>query len=181
MTPTARWLFALPFCPLFACAQAEMPPPAGDPVPALTWQKTLPTTDSLRFVQRDRGLRPVRGLIHLHSVYSHDACDGKPQVAGGPNAPCLANLRRGLCATRQDFAFLTDHATLMADTPFPDLFLPDAAAGDEAEHATGDPSPDVDVVGGRLRCDDSVAAGHRVHVAVGGENELMPVALEGLA
>lgn len=143
--------------------------------PRLVWQKTLAPTGSLHFAQAARGLRVVRGIIHLHSVYSHDACDGDPQPGGHPNAACLGHLRQALCATRQDFAFLTDHAVHMTEVPFEKLFLTDAAAGDEAEHATGEPG--VDVVGSELRCDDAVAAGQRVHVAVGGENELMPVAL----
>ena len=159
---------------LSGCAEPVVEPP---PPVRLTWQKTLPATDSLRWGQAARGLRGVRGIIHLHSVFSHDACDGKPQPDGTPNAPCLANLRRGLCATRQDFALLTDHATLMADNRFADLFLTDGTAGDTAERAAADPDPQVDVVGSRLRCADDIAPGHRVHIAVGGENELMPVLL----
>lgn len=158
---------------LGACSPSESSPP---PPPALTWERTLPPTSSLTWPVSERGFGVVRGIIHLHSVYSHDACDGKPQLAGQPNAPCLASLRAALCATRQDFAFLTDHATLMADSPFADLFLTDPAAGDVAERAV-EADPSVDVVGSDLRCADDVAAGHRVHLAVGGENELMPVAL----
>jgi hypothetical protein len=169
-------LLSLPLAAsLPACAEPSAAPPP--PPVRLTWQKTLPATDSLRWAQAARGLRAVRGIIHLHSVFSHDACDGKPQPDGTPNAPCLANLRRGLCATRQDFALLTDHSTRMADSAFSDLFLTDPAAGDTVERAAGDPDPAVDVVGGHLRCADAVAPGHRVHIAVGGENELMPVAL----
>lgn len=166
---------ALPaVCSALACSAAPADPL---PPPPLIWQKTLPATSSLQWPQSARGLRAVRGIIHLHSVFSHDACDGKPQPDGKPNAPCLANFRRGLCATRQDFALLTDHATLMADSPFADLFLTDAAAGDTAEHAQGAADPEVDVVGSSMRCADDIAAGHRVHLAVGGENELMPVGL----
>jgi hypothetical protein len=117
----------------------------------------------------------ARGIIHLHSVYSHDACDGLPRPNGQPNAPCLAHLRQALCTTRQDFALLTDHADHMALSDFAQLFLTDSAAGDQPERATGEPG--VDIVGNSLRCDDAVAAGQRVHLAVGGENELMPVAL----
>lgn len=174
-----RWFPSLRSLSLLAamtsCAEptVESPPP---PMP-LSWQKSLPATDSLHWQQAARGLRGVRGIIHLHSVFSHDACDGKPQPNGTANAPCLDNLRRGLCATRQDFALLTDHATLMADSAFSDLFLTDVALGDAAERATADPDPQVDVVGSRLRCADDTAPGHRVHIAVGGENELMPVGL----
>jgi hypothetical protein len=147
----------------------------GPAAPKLVWQKGLAATDSLQFAQTARGLRVVRGIIHLHSVYSHDACDGNPQPGGQVNAPCLLHLRDALCKTHQDFALLTDHAVHMTEAPFQKLFLTDTAAGDEVEQASGEPG--VDVVGGRLRCDDKVATGHRVHLAVGGENELMPVAL----
>ena len=100
----------------------ELPPP-----PRITWQKTQVATDRVDLPARKRGLRAVRGVIHLHSVYSHDACDGNPQPLGQPSAPCLRNLRKGLCATRQ----LTDHATHMGEAPWDKLFLTDPAAGDQ--------------------------------------------------
>src|SRR5262249_2062431 len=121
------WLFV---ALLIGCSPSDMEPPGDPPPQQLKWQKELLPTSGLHFAQSARGLRVVRGITHLHSVYSHDACDNNPQPGGQPNAPCLADLRRGLCQTRMDFALLTDHATLMADTPFPDLFLTDAAAGD---------------------------------------------------
>jgi hypothetical protein len=159
------------------CSASEITPPVETPPvqERPVWHKGLQKTDALPFAQKARNLRVVRGIIHLHSVYSHDACDGDPQPGGKPNAPCLQRLRRALCATRMDFALLTDHATHMAEAEFDKLVLTDAAAGDVAEHASGEPG--ASVVGSDLRCDDAVAPGQRVHIAVGGENELMPVAL----
>lgn len=173
-------LFKMPLIALLAaarCSVAEDPGPPGDmtmPPPAppkLVWQRTLPATRDLELAPRARGLAVVRGIIHLHSPYSHDACDGDPQPGGKLNAPCLAHLRLGLCQTRQDFAMLTDHATHMTEAPFEQLFLADPAAGDELLREGGD------TVGNSLRCDEQAAAGQRVILTVGGENALMPVGL----
>ena len=146
----------------------ELPPP-----PRITWQKTQVATDRVDLPARKRGLRAVRGIIHLHSVYSHDACDGNPQPLGQPSAPCLRNLRKGLCATRQDFAMLTDHATHMGEAPWDKLFLTDPAAGDQTIREGGE------LVGGRMRCPDEAEqpGSHEVVITVGGENDLMPVGL----
>ena len=144
------------------------PPPEP---PKLVWQRTLGPTAGLDLAPRARGWSVVRGIIHLHSPYSHDACDNNPQPGGQLNAPCLSHLRLGLCQTRQDFAMLTDHAGHMTEAPFESLFLADAAAGDELIRERGP------VIGNSLRCDDAAAPGQRVLLTVGGENQLMPVGL----
>ncbi|MGE5184173.1 MAG: hypothetical protein ACM31C_19020, partial [Acidobacteriota bacterium] len=116
-----------------------------------------------------RGLVPARGIVHLHSPYSHDACDNMPRdplPLGAPNEPCLADLRSALCAEQIDYAALTDHDDTMADEDFTTLFnmrdtdqpVLDASGAQIASHMT---------------CDD----GHVVTITVGGENTLMPVML----
>ena len=66
---------------------------------------------------------PARGIVHLHSPYSHDACDGMPRSATGvPNEPCLEHLRAALCTARIDYAALTDHDDSMADEDYLALF-----------------------------------------------------------
>ena len=147
-----------------------MTPPPPEP-PKLAWQRTLMPTAALELAPRARGWSVVRGIIHLHSPHSHDACDNNPQPGGQLNAPCLAHLRLGLCQTRQDFAMLTDHAGHMTEVPFESLVLTDAAAGDEPVRERGT------VIGNSLRCDDGVAPGQRVLLTAGGENQLMPVGL----
>ncbi|MCX4241793.1 hypothetical protein [Paraliomyxa miuraensis] len=87
-----------------------------------------------------RGLLDRRGAIHTHSVYSHDACDGMPQDAGGvPDPVCLEDLRRGLCQTQHDFVMFTDHGDSFADNTFPDVLLYDPARGDVLVERGGDP------------------------------------------
>src|SRR5438067_11991814 len=82
------------------------------------WDKTLPDA-SVMGVRR--GLTPARGIIHLHSPYSHDACDNHPRDAttNAPNEACLEDLRTALCVDKIDFAALTDHDDTMADEDFP--------------------------------------------------------------
>jgi hypothetical protein len=135
----------------------------GDPPPA--WDKELPTTGEV--LPARRGLRAVRGPIHIHSTYSHDACDGMPQIGGMPNFECLARLRSALCRTHQDYAMLTDHAELVESTDWPRLFLPEA--GDEPVLEGGEQ------IASFMACPD----GHRVLVQVGSENQIMPLGLRG--
>jgi hypothetical protein len=156
-------LLPLALVSLASCA------PEATPTPTLSWDRALPPSDVLT-APAARGLRVVRGIIHLHSVYSHDACDNDPRPGGKGNAPCAQHLRQGLCQTRQDFALLTDHATHMVEAPFADLLLREP--GDDAV------AEDGELTASRLRCDEgSGAPGHKVLLAPGGENALMPVAL----
>jgi hypothetical protein len=139
----------------------------GDPAPAAlpAWDKALPDA---RVMGARRGLVPARGIVHLHSPYSHDACDGQPRdAAGAIDEPCLDDLRRALCTTRIDFAALTDHDASMADEEFPTLF---AMRGDDV--AITDASGAQ--IASRITCPD----GHTVTLSVGGENTVMPVMLD---
>lgn len=114
-----------------------------------------------------RGLTPVRGIVHLHSPYSHDACDGQPRDAAGTvNEPCLANLRAALCTTRIGYAALTDHDASMADEEFSTLF---SMRGADQPVMRG-----TEQIASRITCEN----GHEVLVAVGGENKLMPIMLD---
>ncbi len=112
-----------------------------------------------------RGLVPARVIIHAHSVHSHDACDGNPYVDGGPNEPCLQDFRLGVCRTRIDIVFLTEHATLMGDGSFERVLQ--VRPGDERIEIGGR------LVGYWIAC----ANGHRTMILPGAENAVMPIAL----
>lgn len=116
-----------------------------------------------------RGYMEVRGLIHAHSIYSHDACDGAPvDEAGVYNQPCLEDFRRDLCAVRHDFVFLTDHRESFTSNEFPDVLLYDSSKGDSlVDHGAG-PSAN------RLACPD----GAQALIMAGTEAATMPVGLE---
>ena len=77
-----------------------------------------------------RGFLDVRGLIHAHSIYSHDACYEEPWLEDDPNAACLSDFRAGLCDSGHEFAFLTDHPDSFAEHDFPDVLLFDEQQGD---------------------------------------------------
>lgn len=110
-----------------------------------------------------------RAIIHLHSTHSHDACDDRPRVGDGEyNLPCLADLRAALCRVHIDVAYLTDHPTHMAETPFEDLLLHDPET-DTLVHK------DEVAVANQITCDD----GFVVTTVAGFEDDVMPLAFDG--
>ena len=104
--------------------------------------------------------------MHLHSPWSHDACDGEPLLDGKPNQACLQDLRDALCATSIDIAYLSDHPAHAADQPFSALFH--AAEDDEQIEREGA------LIATRITCPD----GHNVMWRAGIEDDLMPLGLE---
>lgn len=145
--------------PLVACGGGGDSPPD---LPA--WHSELPEASVMG---PRRGLTPQRGIIHLHSPYSHDACDGDPRPGGVPDEACLADLRHGLCTTHMDYAALTDHDASMADEQFATLF---SMRDNDVAITNGS----GDQIASRMTCPD----GHTVLFTVGGENELMPIMLD---
>lgn len=117
-----------------------------------------------------RGFVELRGLVHAHSIYSHDACDGAPHDENGVyNQPCLADFRAGVCTTQHDFFFLTDHGDSFSTNEFPDVLLFDASKGDALLTRNGGP------VANRIKC----PSGSTALVMAGTETGTMPVGLEG--
>lgn len=115
-----------------------------------------------------RGWLERRGLVHAHSVYSHDACDGEPNDGqGNINAECYEDLRRDMCLTLHDFMMLTDHSESFASTEFPTNMLYDEARGDVLVDRDGP-------VANWAACGDDRA----LLVLAGAESGLMPVGLE---
>jgi len=154
---------------LFACGGGHEEGPTDAAPDALTLPLWDPGLADSSVLGTFRGLERARGIVHVHSPYSWDACDGEPRAADGTlDEACVADLRQALCVTRMDYAALTDHDESMADEPWgPELFL-----------ARGDDQPLLDLggnlVASRLACED----GHHVLLTVGGENELMPIMLD---
>ena len=78
-----------------------------------------------------RGFLDRRGLVHAHSVFSHDACDGQPITdAGVHDQDCLTDFRRDVCTAKQDFVFLSDHSDNFRNNEFPDVLLYRGNEGD---------------------------------------------------
>jgi hypothetical protein len=131
------------------------------------WPDTLPAAEAF---ETPRGMTPVRAVVHVHSILSHDACDGAPaDDAGRPNEACLARFRRAICAARLGAVFLTEHdrRLVQADSLADALLMRD-----------GDRPIRVD---GELRA-SSVACPGRPGALLfpGAENQLMPVAIDSL-
>jgi hypothetical protein len=153
---------------LVACGGPDAQAPQGDSGVAADatrpWRGTLPHLRSE--VTAPRGWTAARSIVHLHSPWSHDACDGRGYEDGVLDTACLADLRAALCDTAVDFAFITDHPDHAATVPWEDALL--AQPGDtllEGPHGTE---------GVSIPC----PAGHSVTWLPGIEDELMPVGLQ---
>ncbi len=107
-------------------------------------------------------LHEVRGVLHMHSAYSHDGCDNNPQPDGVPNTECINDLREAICANDFDFLYMTDHPHLMQDFGFPEVLYYDAGRGDELVMQEGLP------IANRLKC---AGTGQRVLVQAGFESD----------
>jgi hypothetical protein len=153
-------------CCTFSLAACGGDDGGGGPDAAVlpAWNRGLPPTSVMG---TPRGLQAARGIIHFHSPYSHDACDGDPRPGGVPDEACLADLRAALCDTRQDYAALSDHDDSMADENFEDLFV--RRGGDTLVNGTGG-TP----IANRMMCPNGAAP----LVTVGGENPIMPIMLD---
>ncbi|MBT3584584.1 MAG: hypothetical protein HN509_06740 [Halobacteriovoraceae bacterium] len=115
--------------------------------------------------------RWLRSLIHMHSVFSHDACDGKPQTTNEDgtiqiNQKCLDQFKAALCGHHIDVIFLTEHRTHMAHTDFNNVlrhYQLDSYLIDGPQ-----------MIGGEISCPDF----HQVKLFPGAENALMPLGLK---
>lgn len=152
------WALLVSGCPL------TPPEPSPEPTPfvPIAWPESPPALDAAPI----RGFVEQRGIAHLHSHHSHDACDGEPQPGGIPDESCLQDLRDGLCASRIDIAFLSDHPTHAEEAAFDELLL-----------LRGDDEPVMGLAGtpvaNRMRCPD----GFRPLLLPGVESDLMPLGL----
>lgn len=117
-----------------------------------------------------RGFVDLRGLIHAHSVYSHDACDNAPRdpQTDAINAPCLDDFRAGICHVGHDFVMLSDHDESFGRSEYPDVLLYMADRGDALITRGGLP------VANRAACPD----GRKVLLLGGTESATMAVGLE---
>jgi hypothetical protein len=163
---------------LAGCGPSESSPDTGDGGEEFSWDAppgpdavdgnfyhpwiVLPSSE----IPAPREWQLRRGIIHIHSPYSHDACDGEPFTDGVRNEECFLQLRQALCDNAQDFAFLTDHASTFADHEYPEVLL--YAAGDTLIERGGIP------VANRIPCGD----GRDVIIAAGTEQGSMPIGLE---
>ncbi len=139
-----------------------MPEPTPGPFVPIAWDHGQP-----ELTRQVRGLREIRAIVHLHSHWSHDACDGDPQPAGVPDEDCLADLRYALCTTRIDVAFVTDHPTHAEESDLEGRLL----NREDDELVLNDAG---DAIGVWMTCDD----GHRTLMLPGLEDDLMPLGQE---
>jgi hypothetical protein len=138
--------------------------PATNTWPEGVWNPQMPNTQAA--IAGMRGLVHRRAVFHVHSPFSHDACDGAGWVDGQIDTACEADLRQALCDNRYDAAFLTDHPDYGDAQTFEDLF-----------HAQDGDRWVEDAQGRRYALDVVCPDGHVVQWRAGFEDELMPVSL----
>ncbi len=154
--------------PLLGCpTEAPDPDPTPEeptPFEVIDWDKSQPDISD----QTVRQFRELRAIAHLHSHWSHDACDGDPQPGGVPDEECLQDLRDALCTTRIDAAFLSDHPGHATETDYGTLLL---VRGDDETVLGQNGAP----VANRMTC----PSGHKVLLLPGIESgDMMPLALD---
>lgn len=155
-----RATWAICFVILAGCTRSEEGPAPAPWRPGVTYA-SAPGPNG-------RGLLDRRGLIHAHSVYSHDACDEEPVKDGVRDPVCFDDFRRGLCQARHDFVMLTDHPESFSATPFEEALLYRAERGDELVERAGQPAASW------ASCPD----GSRALIMAGFEGGTMSVGLE---
>ena len=152
-----------------AGAAAACEPARGGTAGVPAWPDTLPQAEAFA---PPAGLTAARAIVHVHSVYSHDACDGEPQDEDGRlNEPCLSRFRSALCEANVDAAFLTEHDRYLvrADSLAEALLL---RPGDTPIFVEGR------LAASRIACPDG--AGQGPLLLAGAENALMAVGLDSL-
>ncbi len=121
-----------------AIAAADAPADSGvDAVPN-------PVADGLP-TPAERGWAIARNVVHIHSTYSHDACDGYiDNFPGQISTTCLDELRVALCESGLDVAFMTDHPAHSKEFSFDKLLQ---IRPDKGDTAVGDPGkPHANVI-----------------------------------
>lgn len=153
------------YASLLACSE-EAGDSAAPPRPVDWSAQQIRLTETVR----DRAYK--RAILHLHSPYSHDACDGDGIIDGAINEPCLDDLRYGLCASAIDLAFVTDHPSHAAEYEFEDWLL--VREGDQPVTEGGA------AVANRVSCAglDRPTDGGEILWMAGIEDELMPVGMD---
>ena len=121
-----------------------------------------------------RGQAWTRGIIHAHSIFSHDACDGQIYDDAGNQDPavvavCLPQVRAAMCTNREDWYMMTDHISYMAYYDWTTVLLYDEGAGDVLVEKDGAP------IANRVAC----AGGGSVMLMQGHEDSVMPIGMEG--
>lgn len=152
-----------------AHSEPDTPDAAPGPPPAHTDKRPeIPPTLNLPM---PRGWRLARGVIHSHTPFSHDACDGKVRNEDGTLNrdldACLQDYRHGLCHTYKDFAFNTDHAEFAALVDFEELLH--IQPGDAPVLKNDAP------IANRMACADR---DFHPLIMAGGEFGTMPIGLE---
>ncbi|MBM4388088.1 MAG: hypothetical protein FJ088_10150, partial [Deltaproteobacteria bacterium] len=126
------------------------------------------------FGPENRGFKVMRGIVHLHSVYSHDGCDGKGMdEQGNINVVCFNQLREALCKNGIDYAMMTDHPSNAKDQKIEDGMLFKEDKGDTLIFDN-----DGNLFANKITCKDAPVDHVFIYFGTEGSNN-MPIGLSG--
>lgn len=152
-------------------------PPADLPPDIATDSGWEIVTPPIPFGPENRGYTVLRGIVHLHSRYSHDGCwDGDDALRPGVDYydACQQELREAPCKSGISFMMLTDHPGNARDQTFEDLVQHFADRGDEMI------SDDQErPFANRMACPEGSLVEHAYFFAGTEGSKQMPVGLAG--
>lgn len=151
---------------------ADVPP---DATPDAGWEVITPP---IPFGPENRGYTTFRGIVHLHSRYSHDGCwDGDDALRPGVDYydACQQELREAACKSGVSFMMLTDHPSNARSQTFEALVQHMADAGDQMVY-DGQGRPFAN----RMTCPEGSLVDHAYFFAGTEGSKQMPVGLAGL-
>ncbi|MBM4397098.1 MAG: hypothetical protein FJ087_15585, partial [Deltaproteobacteria bacterium] len=124
---------------------------------------------------KNRGFTAMRGIVHLHSLWSHDGCfGGADEKRPADDSPfmlqCLAELRAAPCLSGIDFVFQTDHPSNVKHRTFEEALHFQPANGDEIlKDAAGRP------LANRIKCPDGSLVPHALFYVGAEGKKNMPI------
>lgn len=157
---------------LFTCSTAKEQPDITEVDNTSQLETNNETEQVIPFGPETRGYKIKRGIVHIHSAYSHDGCssngwDGK----GAVDLQCIEELRLAPCQSAIDFVMQTDHPSHVKEVQFETALHFNKEKGDElAFDLKGRPFAN------RIKCEK----GGDVWFYVGCEGKKnMPIAMSG--
>lgn len=123
----------------------------------------------------NRGYQEMRGIVHAHSIYSHDGCSpDAPPLGSQASLECLRQMREAPCKSKIHFIMQTDHPANVQDQAFLDALHYDESLGDTVIRDDKDRP-----FANKVLCQSGLVPYFYFFVGTEGSDHNMPVAMSG--
>ena len=123
----------------------------------------------------NRGFQEMRGIVHAHSIYSHDGCSpDAPPLGSEASLQCLREMREAPCKSKINFIMQTDHPANVQDQTFLDALHYDESLGDTVIKDSQDRP-----FANKVLCQSGLVTHFYFFVGTEGGDHNMPVAMSG--